>query len=404
MQQVLTELERACDGRVMAAGDADTVLGQAPRWVASPSTTAQVAETLRVATAHDLAVVPRGAGTKLRWGNRPRKLDLVLDTTGLDSLVEHAAGDLIVVTGAGRRLDTIQSDVAGSGQQLGLDPSRSGTVGGAVATASTGPMRLRHGAVRDLVIGMTFVRADGVVAHSGGKVVKNVAGYDLAKLLTGSYGTLGVITEVVFRLYPRSQGRRWVSTKVESVVEANDVVQSLVHSQLMAAAVELDWSNGRGQVAVQVEGHPDGVDAGSAEAMRLMARQAWSSPEPPEWWGHEPQPAAALLKVTHEIAALRALLTAIEQIEAPTILRGSPAIGTGLLAVTEADALTKVVERLRQETVHFGGAVVVLDAPDDARDGLDLWGPVRGLDLMRSVKRQFDPKALLAPGRFVGGI
>jgi glycolate oxidase FAD binding subunit len=403
MPDVQSALERACDGRVSPGKDADAVLGAMPRWVVSPSTTAQVAEILRVATANDLAVVARGAGTKLRWGNRPQRLDVVLDTTGLDALVEHAEGDLILVTGAGRRLETIQQDVSASGQQLGIDPRRKGTVGGAVATASTGPLRLRHGAVRDLVIGMTFVRADGVIAHSGGKVVKNVAGYDLAKIMTGSYGTLGVVTEVAFRLHPIPQGRRWVTAEVDSAQQAHEAVQALVHSQVMAAAVELDWSGGRGQVAVQIVGHPDGVDASSDQAIRLLARDAESTTEPPQWWGREPQPADALLKVTHEIGALSQLLEAIKRAESGvrTILRGSPGVGTGLLAMNgDGD----FVESLRRQSARFGGTVVVLDATDEVRDRLDLWGPVRGLDLMRSVKQQFDPGRLLSPGRFVGGI
>ncbi|EBP5695887.1 FAD-binding oxidoreductase, partial [Salmonella enterica] len=171
-------------------------------------------------------VVVRGAGTKLGWGRDPERLDVVLDTTALDTLVEHAAGDLIAVVGAGRRLADLQDDLSGADQRLGVDPSRAGTVGGAVATAATGPMRLAHGAVRDLVIGMTMVRADGVVAHSGGKVVKNVAGYDLGKLLTGSFGTLGVITEVAFRLHPVPAGRTWVTGAPSSQVVVREVVRT----------------------------------------------------------------------------------------------------------------------------------------------------------------------------------
>jgi len=409
MPGALPDLERACEGRVTAAEDADAVLGQMPRWVVHPATTEQVAETMRVATAHDLAVVPRGAGTKLPWGNRPQRMDLVLDTTGMDALVEHAEGDLILVTGAGRRLDTIHQDVSEAGQQLGIDPARPGTVGGAVATGSTGPLRLRHGAVRDLVIGMTFVRADGVIAHSGGKVVKNVAGYDLGKLLTGSYGTLGVVTEVAFRLHPTPQGRRWVSVGVDSAHQAHEAVQAMVHSQLMAAAIELDWSDGHGQVAVQIQGHLDGVEACSEQAVGLLARDAESRTEPPHWWGREPQPADAVVKVTHEIAALTQLLEVIElaasESGARGVLRGSPGVGTGLLALTgEPGSVVGFVESLRRKSGRFGGAAVVLDAVGEVRERVDLWGPVRGLDLMVSVKQQFDPRRLLSPGRFVGGI
>ena len=157
---------------------------------------------LRVAAEQAWRSCRAGAGTKLGWGHPPERVDLVLDTTRLDGVVEHAAGDLVVVVGAGCRLDDLQATLAGAGQWLAVDPPRGGTVGGVVATAATGPTALPARPVRDLVIGMTVVRADGVVAKSGGKVVKNVAGYDLGKLLTGSYGTLGVVTEVAFRLHP----------------------------------------------------------------------------------------------------------------------------------------------------------------------------------------------------------
>jgi len=422
----LEELQRACDGHVSSATDADAILGVQPRWVASPASTQEVAALVRVAAEHDLAVLARGAGTKVAWGNPPERCDVVLDTRRLDTLVEHAAGDLIVVAGAGRSLDQVQEDVGGSTQRLGIDPARRGTLGGAVASASTGPLRLRHGAVRDLVIGMTLVRADGVVAHSGGKVVKNVAGYDLGKLLTGSFGTLGVVTEVAFRLHPVPAGQRWVVADVASVQDAQAAVQALVHSQLMASAVELDWVDGHGQVATQIEGHADAAAGCADEARELLGSDATHEEQPPKWWGTEPSAPSALLKVTHEIAALPGLLGAIARAEQASglraALRASPAVGVGQLGLRQADdgrasggdpdggprdvadAVVRFTESLRREAGTFGGSVVILEAPDGVRQRVDPWGPVRGLDLMRAVKAQFDPARLLAPGRFVGGI
>ena len=229
-------LVRACAGRVEDATDTDLVGATAPRWVVRPTSTEEVSAVLRTATEHDLAVVVRGAGSKLAWGHDPERLDVVLDTTGLETLVEHAAGDLIAVVGAGRQLSDLQDDLAGASQRLGIDPARSGTVGGAVATAATGPMRLAHGAVRDLVIGMTIVRADGVVAHSGGKVVKNVAGYDLGKLYTGSYGTLGLITECVFRLHPRPAASAYVRSTAPA-----QAVPAILAARVAPAAGSMTW-------------------------------------------------------------------------------------------------------------------------------------------------------------------
>ena len=383
------------------------------RWVALPVSTEQTAAVMRVAADHDLTVVVRGSGTKLTWGARPERVDLVLDTTRMDTVVEHAAGDLIVVVGAGRRLDDLQADLVGSGQWLAVDPPRRGTVGGLVATATTGPTRLLHGPVRDLLIGVTVVRADGVVAHSGGKVVKNVAGYDVGKLLTGSLGTLAVITEVAFRLHPLPEARRWVSVPVTDPDGIHELVQQVVHSQLVPTAVELDRpATGGATLSLLLEGIPPGVESRTAQALDLMGAGATAGDDAPKWWGAEPLVGGeVLLKLTHEIAGLAHLLTALDDaclaLGVTAHLRGSVAVGAvtvGLSGVADADALARCVASLRERAPSFGGSVVVLEAPGDLKADLDVWGPVGGLQLMRAVKGQFDPERRLAPGRFVGGI
>jgi glycolate oxidase FAD binding subunit len=436
---VLENLSAATEGHAVAATETDAVDRIAARWVALPGTTEQTAAVMRVAADHDLAVVVRGSGTKLTWGARPERVDLLLDTTRMDKVVEHAAGDLIVVVGAGRRLDDLQADLAGSAQWLAVDPARRGTVGGLVATASTGPTRLLHGPVRDLLIGVTVVRADGVVAHAGGKVVKNVAGYDVGKLLTGSLGTLGVITQAAFRLHPLPEARSWVSVSVNhqngsvtsGIIQA--LVQQVVHSQLVPTAVELDRpASGDATLCMLLEGIPPGVESRTAGALAFMGAGATASDGAPEWWGAEPFVGGeVLLKVTHEIAGLGHLLAALDDACAESgltaHLRGSVAVGAvtvGLAraagaagAAVEPDpagaadpagapahALARFVAGLRERAPAFGGTVVVLEAPGDLKDDLDVWGPVGGLELMRAVKRQFDPERRLAPGRFVGGI
>src|SRR5580658_10287458 len=169
---------------------ADAVSGIVPAFVASPASTEEASALLRAAAAHDLAVVPRGAGTGFGWGLPGLRCDLVVDMQAMDQVLEHAAGDLVVRVQAGVTIGQLASVLARAGQQLALDVPAEATVGG-----TAGPRRFRYGAPRDLLIGITAVRADGVVAHSGGKVVKNVAGYDIGKLLAGSQGTLGVVTE-----------------------------------------------------------------------------------------------------------------------------------------------------------------------------------------------------------------
>jgi glycolate oxidase FAD binding subunit len=383
----------------------DAIHGVPPSQVATPASTAQTAEVLRAAAEQGLTVVARGAGTKQTWGAPPSRVDLVVDTTGMAEVVEHAAGDLIVHALAGTRLADLQEALAPAGQRLALDPLYPGTLGGLIATAGAGPLRYSHGTVRDLLIGVTIVRADGVVAKAGGKVVKNVAGYDLGKLLAGSWGTLGVITEATFRLHPLPATSRWVLAPVDGTAAAYALVRAVVHAQTVPSAVELERpADGGGTVAVLVEGTEAGV-AGRVENLRgLLGGTAEVRDAAPDWWGRPPA-GGALLRLTHELAGLPTLLDALDAEAARrgvrAAVRGSA--GVGVLHATlpgDAETVGAVVATLRAASPAWSGDVVVLDGPS----GVDHWGPVRGLDLMRRVKDQFDPGHRLAPGRFVGGI
>ena len=347
---VLAALAAACPA-ARPAQPGDAVAGMMPRFAASPATIAEASELLRTAAAHDLAVVPRGGGSKLGWGAPPRRVDLIVDTSGLDRVLEHAAGDLVVRAQAGVTLAQLGEVLAGAGQQLALDPppvplavarTRGGsgagaaagseapsgangaapqwrgatiggrlatgarpsaaaapagasapspwlgaTIGGTLATGAAGPRRLRYGTPRDLLIGITVVRADGTVAHSGGKVVKNVAGYDLGKLFTGSFGTLGLIVEAVFRLHPRPASASYVTVDCDGPDEAYRAVAAAAGSELAPSAIELDRP-ARGQpvrVAVLVEGDPDGTAERTGLMRALLGRGAATQPSAPGWWG-----------------------------------------------------------------------------------------------------------------------
>nr|BFF17577.1 hypothetical protein GCM10025730_10980 [Promicromonospora thailandica] len=262
----MTDADRLADalrphgGEVRTAGPADAVDGVPATVVARPVTTDGVAAVLREATAQGLVTVARGGATALDWGAPPERVDLLLDTTGLDRLVEHGAGDLVVVAEAGLPVAELLGHVAGAAQELVVDlpPDRlagGSTVGGALSTGASGPRRLQRGALRDLVLGATVVLADGTVATAGGTVVKNVAGYDLAKLLTGAYGTLGVVVRAAFRLHPVRPDRAFgVAAGPAADVAAR--ARSVVASQLAPAAVEIDRPAGSdvAEVAVLLEG------------------------------------------------------------------------------------------------------------------------------------------------------
>ncbi len=406
----------AAEVAVVDATPDDHVDGVPVRLVARPTSTEQVAAALRAASADDLAVVVRGNGTKLGWGAPPRRADLLLDLSGLNRLGEHAAGDLVVTAQAGVRLNDLQSQVGAEGQRLLLDETVAGsTIGGVIATSPSGPRRVLAGTVRDLLIGVTVVRADGVVARSGGKVVKNVAGYDLGKLMTGSYGTLAVVTEATFRLHPIPAAGRWTTAPVPDATAAARMLAAVIGSQLVPAAVEVDWpADGSGTLAVLVEGTAAGVDARSAAVAELLGPQA-SHRDDAEGWGHAypwaVDDGGTRLKITSRLSGVAEVLAAVRasarRHQTAIPLRGSGGAGVLYAAVPAdcpADAVADIVSRLRDRCGRLGGSVVVLDAPAEVKRAVDVWGPVHGLGLMRRVKQEFDPHDRLAPGRFVGGI
>ena len=181
-------------------------------------------------------------GTKLTWGLPPTSADVLVDLSALDQVLDHAAGDLIVEAQAGTRLADLQDVVGQAGQRLVVDETMPGaSIGGSLSTNASGPHRMLAGTARDLLIGITFVRADGVVAKAGGRVVKNVAGYDLGKLMIGAFGSLAVVTEALVRLHPLPEVQRWVTLPVDDPGRVDDHSQAVVHSQTVPGALELDW-------------------------------------------------------------------------------------------------------------------------------------------------------------------
>jgi glycolate oxidase FAD binding subunit len=381
---------------VRQAGEGDAVRGVMPRWVALPETVEEIAAVLRACAERDLAVVPAGGGTKLHWGPPPERCDVLLDLCCMNEILEHAAGDLVVRAQAGVTMDALAGTLAGKGQELALDvPFTEGTtVGGTLAVALPGPRSFRYGTARDLLIGITVVLPDGTIARSGGKVVKNVAGYDLGKLFTGSYGTLGVIAEATFRLHPLPADRRWVVAELDRA-EVAPVAAALAASQAEPSAVEVDWPDPGGPLtlAALVAGTAAGA---RAETLRELIGGGSPTSQQPSWWG--------LIERDEVLIELRFLpkdTAAVLDTVAGTglALRGSPVSGRVLLEARREiaeDELAAAVARLRERARAH-----VLAAP---YDGLDRWGQVSGLPLMRRVKERFDPGRRMSPGRFVGGI
>ena len=397
-------LSSACED-VREGRPDDAVDGVPVGLVARPGTTEQVAEVMKVAAAHRLSVVPRGRGTKMTWGLPPASADVLVDLSTMDRVLDHAAGDLIVEAQAGTPLADLQAVVGQAGQRLVIDETVPGaSVGGALASNAAGPQRMLVGTARDLLIGITVVRADGVVAKAGGRVVKNVAGYDLGKLMIGSLGTLAVVTEALFRLHPVPEVRRWVSVPVADPQRAHDLAQAVVHGQTVPGALEVDWpADGPGTLTVQYGGKPDGVEDRVGTARSLLGGDASVSEDEPDGWSSYPWRAGETgLKLTFVLSGLRDVLAATRDVGAA--VRGSAGTGVVYAALDRPDDVPAALDRLRSVCARHQGSAVVVDAPAEVKRAVDVWGPVPALDLMRRVKDQFDPEHRLAPGRFVGGI
>jgi glycolate oxidase FAD binding subunit len=389
-----------------------------PGVVIEPGSPEEASQVLAWATGEGLKVVPCGARTKLDRGAAPAACDVLLDLGRLNRVTEHASGDLTVTVQAGVRLADLQRQLAEAGQFLAVDPPVPGTVGGLVATADSGPRRLRYGGVRDLILGSTFVRADGVIARAGGKVVKNVAGYDLPKLLTGSLGTLAVVVEATFRLYPLPAASATVLVDV-ALAELRRKAGTILQSTLVPTSLDY-FSDPAGStlLAVRFESTLASTQAQAELAARVLggsSRIVTGAEEQALWQSFDAVTGTAdndvlarLVATASDLPGLleRALRAAIGAGTQLTV-RAHAGHGHALLRWRDAkrDTALALLQELRSAAESQGHNLVIWRAPSEVRGAIDVWGSVgEGLGLMRSVKQQFDPKSTLNPGRFVGGI
>jgi glycolate oxidase FAD binding subunit len=376
----------------------DAVSGVLPGTVARPRTVPDVVAVLRGGG----TVVPAGGRSKLSWAARPSSCDVLLDTTGLDRVLDHTAGDLVVVAEAGVRLADLQAQLAGSGQWLALDPPEPGaTLGGVLSANASGPRRLRYGTVRDLLIGVTVVLADGTVAAAGGKVVKNVAGYDLGKLYAGAHGTLGVVVSTTWRLHPLPPARRVVVLDLPDAAAAGPLALRLARSTLTPTAVELLAPAGEpARLVVVFESIPESVRAQARAAVVLLGGGA-EQDDLPDGFGRRPGgPDDLVLRLAFAPAALTAVLAALPVGASVT---ASACTGVAYAALPAAPGVA-ALPGLRAALAPYDGTAAVLAAPPELAD-LDHWGPVGdALALMGQVKDRFDPGRRMSPGRFVGGL
>lgn len=406
-----------------------------------PNTQEQLAEVVAFAARNQWQILPCGSGSKLCWGGlmsagdrSPRPI-LVISTARINQLIEHAGGDLTVTVAAGMKFADLQAILAKSGQFLALDPAypQSATIGGILATGNTGSLRQRYGGVRDMCLGISFVRSDGELVKAGGRVVKNVAGYDLMKLLTGSFGTLGIVSQLTFRLYPLPEASQTVVLIGEAAAIAT-VRNQILTSSLTPAMLDLLDRNvvrelelGSGlALAIRC----DGIEASVKEQcdrLRSLANQLdlqyklqaegdrfWQKLHDLFWQfdKSEVEDRAVVCKVgilaAQAVDTLMAIEKAITTVS-PDLshyaqIHASSGLGVIRFEVETLpdEVLQDIVLKIRSLANATGGFLSVIEAAVSLKQKLDVWGyEGNAWDVMQSLKQKFDPHHLFSPQRFV---
>ncbi|HEX7786146.1 MAG TPA: FAD-binding oxidoreductase [Methylomirabilota bacterium] len=411
------------------------VEGRAPEAVIFPGTKEEVSAVLVAAGEAGGPVTPWGGGTKMAIGSPPNRIGLVLGLRRLNRILEHEPGDLTVTVEAGLPLDTLQTELGRRGQWLSLDAATAGgaTVGGVLATNASGPRRHLYGTARDLVIGLTVIAADGSVVRGGGKVVKNVAGYDLPKLYIGSFGTLGIMVEATFKLRPRPDVDRLVVARFDRLKDAGAAARDVLASDVIPSALELAdgealrrlGHGGGAGLLIGLDGIGEQVDWEVAELGRRLgplglgettvldagARdEAWRALTGLGRPGHDhvaavmkwavlPTQVAELMETGGTVAlrnGLAAAFTAHAGVGIATaVLTGGADVNAAVATLTEWRGLAH----------QAGGQAMVQWAPLAIKERVAVWdaaGPT--LRLMQGIKERLDPRGILNPGRFVGAI
>jgi glycolate oxidase FAD binding subunit len=445
----LTDLEGALSAadvawRALAPDDDALVVdGVRPSYVCTPASVDEVSAAVRAAGEAGASIIPWGGGTRMSLGFPPRAGSLVLQTEKLHEIVEYEPGDLTVTVQAGMRLSELQARLRAEGQMLALDPAAQdrATIGGLIAANASGPLRLLYGTARDLVIGTRVVNADGVISKAGGRVVKNVAGYDLNKLYVGSLGTVGVIVELSFKLHPLPQAQGLLLAAFGTAEDAAGAIAALMRSPLGPGAVELLDAGAAAGLPGSPSVSEDGVllivaALGFEKAVqrqlndvKALCTKAVGTDAVREGealtgiWSHlrehtDPsEDGIALLKLAvpparSAIALATARRLAREDGFAPSTQAHA---GSGVVYLklrpegwegAWPGRLGALVSRLRTFARGEGGSVVLEAAPAAAKQGadaIDPWGDVgSGFPVMRALKENLDPKGTLNPGRFVG--
>jgi glycolate oxidase FAD binding subunit len=409
-----------------------TTLESQPTAMVLPNTQAELASVVACAAEQQWAILPCGRGTKLSWGGLAQGADLLLSTEKLNRLIDHAAGDLTVTVEAGMGFAQLQAQLVKAGQWVALDPiyGDRATVGGVIATRSAGSLRHRYGGVRDMLLGANFILADGQQAKAGGRVVKNVAGYDLMKLLTGSFGSLGIITEVSLRLYPLPESSETVLLTGEADAIAT-AIKILLASTLTPTVVDLIATHnlsansdstkipGKLELLIRFQGLAASVSQQRDRLLEIAKSHDLQSIDLSETeysqkfdWvsqnasasdgsifcqsGVLPSLAVKFLKSLQKLD--------LRQMEWNARIHLGSGLGSLRMRGEEAE-LGIAIAQTRTLCQQSQGFLTILEAPVTLKQSLDVWGYTgNALAAMQKIKQKFDPHHQLSPHRFVGGM
>lgn len=429
--EIDTDKQQKIVAAIASDATSDATTNQNPAGMASPTTTEALGQVMALANKNGWRVLPMGQGSKLSWGGLATEgIDLVVSTERLNQVIEHAVGDFTVTVQPGMKVAELKQLLAEQGQFLAVDPSfeDQASLGGLVSTADTGSLRQRYGGLRDMLIGVQFVRYDGEVARAGGRVVKNVAGYDLMKLLTGAYGSLGIVSELTFRLYPvQPVSRTLVLSGGSSAVEAaiSEVRMSgLTPVALDVLSVQVMASLGQTQrlgLVARFQGIEDAVEEQTERIQKIATTHSMGCSQldgtaDSDFWQRSAEvirPDTVLCKVGLRPTGIPWLIELADEIAPSSQLRlyGSSGLGWVQLELADGtgdetgDEWVSVLEQLRSHCQKNAGFLTILQAPKPLKGKMEVWGySGNALGVMKDIKEKFDPNRLLSPGRFVGGL
>jgi glycolate oxidase FAD binding subunit len=396
-----------------------TIDGVAARDRVAPADAQEVATVLAEAATQAQSVAPIGGGTALGLGNPPEHVDLVLSTERLSQIIDYEPTDLVLSVGAGARLGDVQVILGEHGQRLPIDPpgGADATIGGLIATALWGPLRHSAGTLRDLLIGISVAHTNGTVSKAGGMVVKNVTGYDMPRLYLGSLGTLGVITSANFKVLPRPRTEATLLANYADPASAFAAASTLRMQRDPIAALEVARQQSEWLVAARIEGREQTVDLVSQRLIDLLAGNAriLDREESARWWNDylapqrlDTQNNEVLVRCggrpRETVTLAMGLVAALDDLGvAIPYLAASPGLGVVTARLQFSDGSPEKVAAVGSILQDLAETATILAAPTAWKRDVDVWGRIPdGLDVMKSLRAEFDPTRTVNPGRFAG--